>query len=153
MAHIDPRPAEGAGLFTRFVYWLAKRRFGRVPVPLAIMAYSNKVLQAVGGYEMAAEKTRAIAPRLKALAELKTASIVGCRFCIDIGSSLASKHGISADELREIPCFEDSPRFTALEKQVLRYFRARFNHAFGAKEEGYSEHMVCMLPAATERSA
>lgn len=192
MAHIDPKPAHGAGLFVRFVYWLAKRRFGRVPVPLGIMAYSTKVLQAVGGYEMAAEKTRAIAPRLKALAELKTATIVGCRFCIDIGSSLAASHGITPDELRDIPSFQDSPRFTALEKQVMEYavlmteapmvvprrtfdvllgalgtpamveltaaiawenFRARFNHAFGAKEEGYSEHMVCMLPAAQERSA
>src|SRR5688500_10952643 len=136
---------------------------------------------------MAAGKTRAIAPRLKALAELKTATIVGCRFCIDMGSSLAAAHGITPDELRDIPSFADSPRFSALEKQVLQYavlmteapmvvprrtfdmllgalgtpamveltaaiawenFRARFNHAFGAKEEGYSEHMVCMLPPA-----
>lgn len=185
MAHIDPKPAAGAGLLVRLVYWIARRRFGRVPTPLGIMAHSGRVLSAAGAFEMAAEGTRAIAPRLKALAELKTATIVGCRFCIDIGSSLAAQHGITPDELRELPSYDRSPRFTRLERLVLDYavamteapmvvpkplftellaalgtpamveltaavawenFRARFNHAFGAEEEGYSTQMACLLP-------
>ena len=185
MAHIASRPARGSGLFVRLVYWVARRRFGRVPAPLGIMAHSRRVLAAVGGFEVAAGNTRAIAPRLKALAELETARLVGCRFCIDLGSALANEHGISADELLDLPSAASSPRFTALEKRVLdlaaamstapmvvprplfdaliaelgtpamveltaaiawENFRARFNHTFGAEEEGYSAQRVCLLP-------
>lgn len=185
MAHIDPKPVRGAGLLVRLVYWIARRRFGRVPTPLGIMAHSRRILTATGAFEMASGGTRAITPRLKVLAELKTATIIGCRFCIDIGSSIAAAHGITQDELRALPIHRDSPRFTALEKQVLDYavamtdapmvvekplfdalvaalgvpgmvelsaaiawenFRARFNHAFGAEEEGYSQQMACLLP-------
>ncbi len=186
MTHIDPRSARGAGLFIRLAYWVARRRLGRVPTPLGIMAHSRRVLMAAGAFELAAERARAIDPRLKALAELKTATIIGCRFCIDIGSSLAAKHGISEDELRDLPRHRDSARFSVLDKQVIDFavgmtdapmvvpkplfdalraalgvpalveltaaiawenFRARFNHAMGAQEEGYSTKMACLLPA------
>ena len=188
MAHIDPRPARGAGLFVRLAYWLAKRRVGRVPGSVGIMAHNRRVLAAVGAYEMTAERTTAISPRLKVLAELKAATIVGCRFCIDLGSSLAAAHGVSREDLAELPIHDRSPRFSPLEKRVIDYavlmteapmvvpkpvfdallaelgvtalveltaaiawenFRARFNHAFGLQEEGYSQQMSCLLPAAS----
>jgi AhpD family alkylhydroperoxidase len=185
MAHLEPRPARGAGLFIRFVYWMARRRFGRVPIPLGITAHHRAILMAVLGFELAFERATSIDIRLKELALLKTASLVGCRFCIDIGSALAHGHGVSEAKLLGLPFHETSTEFTPLERRVLDYtvqmtstpatperelvraleaelgvaalveltgaiawenYRARFNHAVGAKEEGYSEGMVCVLP-------
>lgn len=189
MAHIEPRPARGAGLFIRFAYWIARRRFGRVPAPLGIMAHHRSVLMAAAGFELAYERAHLIDVRLKELASCKVASLVGCRFCIDIGSALAHGHGVSEAKLLALPFYETSREFTPLERNVLDFavqmsstpanpdrellrtleaelgvpavveltaaiawenFRARFNHAVGAKEEGYSEGMVCVLPPVVE---
>lgn len=187
MAHIEPRPARSAGLFVKLVYWLARRRFGRVPAPVGIMAHHGAVLAAVAGYELSLERARALDVRLKELAMVKTALLVGCRFCIDIGASLAQNHGVSPAALMDLPFYTTSPLYTPLERRVLDYtvamtstpmlmpkelvealraelgvpalveltaaiawenHRARFNHAFGAGEEGYSAQTVCLLPTA-----
>jgi AhpD family alkylhydroperoxidase len=187
MAYLEPRPARG--LFVRFLYWFARRRFGRVPAPLTIMAHHPAVLAATGGFELAYERATAVDVRLKELAMCKVASLIGCRFCIDIGAALAHGHGVSEAKLLALPFYESSDEFTPLERRVLDFavqmsatpatpepelvreleaelgvravveltagiawenFRARFNHAVGAKEEGYSEGMVCVLPPITE---
>jgi AhpD family alkylhydroperoxidase len=187
MTHIEPRPARSAGLFVKLVYWFARRRFGRVPTPVGIMAHNRAVLSAVAGYELALERARALDVRLKELAMVKTALLVGCRFCIDIGASLARNHGVSPAALMDLPFHTTSPLYTPLERRVLDYtvamtstpmqmpkelvealradlgvpalveltaaiawenHRARFNHAFGAREEGYSDQTVCLLPRA-----
>src|SRR5690606_24733154 len=84
MAYIEPLPARTAGLFVRLVYWLVRRRLGRVPTPIGIMAHNRAVLSAVAGFELAFERGNALDIRLKELAQVKTATLVGCRFCIDI---------------------------------------------------------------------
>jgi AhpD family alkylhydroperoxidase len=189
MAHLEPRPARGAGLFVRLVYWIARRRFGRVPTPVGIVAHHPTILTALLGFELAFERARLVDVRLKELAVLKTASLVGCRFCIDIGSAIAHGHGVSEAKLLALPFYETSTEFTPLERRVLDFtvqmtstpgtpdpelvraleaelgvaalveltaaiawgnYRARFNHAVGAKEEGYSEGMVCVLPPIVE---
>jgi AhpD family alkylhydroperoxidase len=187
MAHIAPRPARGAGLFVRFIYFLVRRRIGRVPAPVGIMAYHRAILAAVGGFELGLERAHDVDVRLKELALVKCASLIGCRFCIDIGSALAHGHGVSKVKLLALPSYETSPAFSPLERKVLDYtvqmtatpsrtdpalfvvlerelgvpalveltaaiawenFRARFNHAVGAKEEGFSDGTVCVLPTA-----
>jgi len=164
---------------------MARRRFGRVPTPFGIMAHQPRILAAVAGYELASQTAHAIPERLEDLANIKAATLVGCRFCIDIGASIARTHGLTEDDLRELLHHETSTRFSELEKRVLDYtvamtqcpmevprplfdalerelgvegmveltaviawenFRARFNHAFGAKEEGFSTGSVCLLP-------
>ena len=192
MTYVEPRPARGAGPFVRFVYWMARRRVGRVPAPVGIMAHQRAVLAAAMGFELGFERARDVDVKLKELAVLNAASLVGCRFCIDIGAAMAHGHGVSEAKLRALPFHESSDAFTPLERSVLDYtvqmtatpsrpdpalvralerdlgvagvveitaaiawenFRARFNHAVGAKEEGYSEGMVCLLPPAGEPTA
>ncbi|MGH7435786.1 MAG: carboxymuconolactone decarboxylase family protein [Polyangiaceae bacterium] len=110
----------GSGLFVRLSYWMARKRLGRVPAPVGVMAHNRWVLAAVAGYELAQEKAHALDSRLKGLANLKVATEVGCRFCIDIGSAVA-RRSLSEDELRDLPEYRDSPRFSSLEKRVLDY--------------------------------
>jgi AhpD family alkylhydroperoxidase len=186
MAHIEPRPASGSGLFVRLVYFIARLRLGRVPVPIGIMAYQRVLLLAVALFETLFERGKALTPRLKALATLKAATVVGCRFCIDIGSALGRSKGVLREEdLKALLFHHEGGHFDPLELDVLDYavlmtetpmvmpralfdrlqralgveglvelsstiawenFRARFNHAFDAKEEGYSEGTLCLLP-------
>jgi len=115
------RPGLFARLFIRYAYWFSRRRFGRVPGSVERLAYDPSSLAAVAGFELAFERGHALSARLKELASVKVATLIGCRFCIDIGSSIAKKHGVSEEELLDLPGYRDSPRLSDLDKCVLDY--------------------------------
>jgi AhpD family alkylhydroperoxidase len=78
----------------------------------------------MGGYaalEMAFMRSGRVPERLKLLAELKAAALCGCEWCMDYGSSLSAEAGVSEQQLRELPGFEESPAFNEEEKLVLEY--------------------------------
>jgi hypothetical protein len=81
MARIDGVSDAEAGLLTRAVYRGAKARAsGRVPDPLRIMAKSPSVMWAAGFYELASARGASVPDRLKVLAGIKAASMIGCVF-------------------------------------------------------------------------
>lgn len=80
MPRITPLPDSELGLFARFAGWWAKRKLGKVPGPLRVMAHSSAALQAAGGFEFAFERFEKVEPRLMCLAVLRTATLVGCPF-------------------------------------------------------------------------
>ena len=47
--------------------------------------------------------------------------LCGCEWCLDFGSAISAEAGIGEEELRELPVYRASDRFTALEKLVLDY--------------------------------
>ena len=47
--------------------------------------------------------------------------LCGCEWCLDVGSSISGGAGVSEEELRELPTYETSDRFSELEKLVLDY--------------------------------
>ena len=77
---------EKAGVFTRFVYWLARRKVkavageGRVPGPLTVMAHHTPIMLAYGGFESGLERAQRVPARLKSLAMIRAATLVGCPF-------------------------------------------------------------------------
>lgn len=77
------------------------------------------LLVAVGCYETALLLTNRLDPRLKELAELKAASLVGCEFCLDIGSALAHSSGLTEPQLTDLPRYATSDAYSELEKLVL----------------------------------
>jgi hypothetical protein len=81
MARVDGVSDAEASLLTRAVYRGAKARVsGRVPDPLRIMAKSPSVMWAAGLYELASARGSAVPERLKGLAGIKAASMIGCVF-------------------------------------------------------------------------
>jgi hypothetical protein len=72
----NPRP----GLLTRFVYWIARRKFGRVPEPLQITAHNPWIFAAAGAYEACLPKAHTVDARGKELASILTAMRIGCPF-------------------------------------------------------------------------
>lgn len=80
MARIRGIEASEAGLFTRFLYWMTKRRLGRVILPFRITAHQPRLLRAIGEMEMGQRALKTVEPKLKALTGIKTALLIGCPF-------------------------------------------------------------------------
>ena len=68
------------GLFTRIVYSMAKRKVGRVVMPVKIVAQHPKLLWGYGQMEQSQLGSRLVDAALKNLAEVRVASLVGCPF-------------------------------------------------------------------------
>ncbi len=80
MARITGVEPPEAGLFTRFVYWMTKRKIGRVILPLKITAHQPKLMNGMGAMEMAMGGVHSVGEGLKALASIQTAVMIGCPF-------------------------------------------------------------------------
>ncbi len=117
------------GLERKQVGWLMKlgysvmtRRYGKVITPAKVWARlpaaSIGMAFAMWGIE---EVSKGLDPKIKRLANLRTAQMVGCPFCIDIISSIGRKEGISDEQMRELGDFERSPLFTPAERAALGY--------------------------------
>jgi AhpD family alkylhydroperoxidase len=124
LARINKVPEREAGPFGRFAYGLSRRRFGEVAEPLTVMAHHPRLLLGYGMFELAFERSNLVDRHLKSLVVLKAATMVGCEFCIDIGSALSRAEGVTQEQLRDLPNFERSEAFSLLEKLVLRYVAA-----------------------------
>ena len=68
------------GWFARIVYAVTRHKLGRVPESVKVLHRNPAILTAVGAYESALERASTVPHRLKSLAELRVALMVGCPF-------------------------------------------------------------------------
>ena len=80
MARIPGVSDAEASFLTRRVFQGAKNIAGQVPDPLRIMAHSKPVMWADALFEIALQRANAVPVRLKNLASIKVATLVGCVF-------------------------------------------------------------------------
>ena len=80
MARIQGVETEQAGLFVRFIFWMTRRKIGRVVLPIRIAAHHPRLLRAVGEMESGQMAARTVDGSLKALASVKVALLIGCPF-------------------------------------------------------------------------
>jgi len=59
--------------------------------------------------------------RLKNLVELKGAQMIGCEYCVDLGSQICRNRGLSDEELLALPRYRQSDLFSEREKLALDY--------------------------------
>ena len=69
-----------AGLRTRFIYWLVKRRLGRISPAVRIRARDPKLLEIAGRMDIHTAGSFTVPANLKELAQIKVAALVGCPF-------------------------------------------------------------------------
>jgi len=55
-----------------------------------------------GAFALALERSRVVESKLKALAKIKTAMLVGCAACFDVHSPLRREVGITEEQLRDL---------------------------------------------------
>jgi len=80
MARIRGVETGEANPLTRFLYWMTKRKLGRVIEASKIAAHQPRLLLASGQMEMGQQAVRSVDLKLKALAEIKAAVMIGCPF-------------------------------------------------------------------------
>jgi len=112
------------GLLARGARWYGRRRFGQPPATVDAYLHQPRLLMGYGSFENAVERSHRVDERLKALAELKAAAVVGCEWCMDFGSWLARRSGVPEEQLRELPRYRESDAFSPFEKLVLDYATA-----------------------------
>ncbi len=118
---IEPVPDKTRNPMTRTAYAIARRRFGDVPDPMRIYAHNQTVMTAWSMHELATERATTMPERLKHLASMRAAMVAGCEWCLDFGSFLSKGHGVSEDEMRELPHYRQSDTFDETEKLVMDY--------------------------------
>jgi AhpD family alkylhydroperoxidase len=109
------------GPIRKIAYRMSRKRLGRVPEPFAVAARHTPILAGMGAFETALERSKKVSHRHKALGELRAAMVVGCEFCVDIGSMLARESGLSDDELKDLIDWRASERLDETDKLVLEY--------------------------------
>lgn len=108
----------------RLVTWASTKMFGAEMDPGRAMGHNTRVLLSSGMFEGAIDRWNALDRRLKDLAVMAAAHVIGCRWCSDFGYWAATTHGIDEETLQEVPTWRDSDRFSPLERQVLAYAEA-----------------------------
>jgi hypothetical protein len=84
MARISGAPLHRGGLFGRLflwiIYFLTKKRLGRVVMPVQVTAHHPRILWGYGQMEQSLSSSKLVDEKLKGLAELRVATLVGCPF-------------------------------------------------------------------------
>jgi alkylhydroperoxidase family enzyme len=131
MARIRGVSTDEAGAKVKLVYWFmrkgTKKLTGREAArgsgiePVEIWAYQPRMLSGMGKFQQAVRKGDTVDERIKYLVELKGAQMIGCEFCVDLGSQICRNSGFSDDELLALPRYRHSDLFTEREKLALDY--------------------------------
>ncbi len=80
MARIQGVEPERAGWFVKFVYWMTRRKIGRVVLPIKIAAHHPRLLRALAEMERGQMAATSVDGGLKSLASVKVAMLIGCPF-------------------------------------------------------------------------
>jgi len=131
MARIQGVPQDQAGPIVRLVYRLmrrgTKKLTGREAArgsgiePVEIWAHQPKMMSGMGKFQGAVRKGDTVDDRLKYLVELKGAQMIGCEFCVDLGSQICRNSGFSDEELLALPRYRQSDLFSDREKAALDF--------------------------------
>ena len=78
MSRIPGVPEKSAPWSIRLAYRMARRRVGKVPEPVMVTAHNPWIFRALAGFELCLERARRVDPKVKALAEIKVAALIGC---------------------------------------------------------------------------
>jgi AhpD family alkylhydroperoxidase len=131
MARIQGVSKRNAGPMVRLIYRLGPRmmrkltgrdpRIGSGLEPMEIWAHQPKMMMGMGRFNQAVRKGKSVDERLRNLIELKGAQMIGCEFCVDLGSQICRNSGLSDGELLALPRYRQSDLFSEREKLALDY--------------------------------
>ncbi|BBZ73759.1 hypothetical protein MPRS_48520 [Mycobacterium paraseoulense] len=119
---IEPLSPKRAGLLTRAMYRIAKRRYGQVPEPFTVAAHHRKLMVAGAVHETMIDRASTQLPvSVRELAVLWTARSIGCSWCVDFGSMLQRLDGLDIQRLKDIDNYATSTAFTDDERAAISY--------------------------------
>lgn len=108
--------------FVRFAFRTSRKHGGgEVLDPLRVYAHNPTIMAGYGVLEMATERSQRIPARLRLLVELRAAMLGGCEWCLDYASSISAASQIGEEDLRALPDYASSDRFSETERLALDY--------------------------------
>ena len=121
-----------AGLGAKIAFFFTRRKLAQMAgletagmlEPLRMYAHIPRLLSAYGKLEQVESKLDILSPRHRALAELKAATTVRCEYCIDLGSQIARRWGITDEELLAMANYRNAVCFSDVDKLILEYATA-----------------------------
>lgn len=131
MARIEGVSKDQAGPIVKLVYRFMSRGMKKLTgrdaargsgiQPLEIWARQPKMMSAMGKFQGAVRKRDLVDERTKNLMELKGAQMIGCEYCVDLGSQICRNSGFSDEQLLALPRYRSSNLFTDREKLALDF--------------------------------
>ncbi len=122
MPRIPAVMPQDASPLVKIGYRFARKQYGEVPEPFAILANHRKLFIAAARHEMAVQKATKVMPKeLIELAVYRTAWTIGCSWCVDFGAMLMRLEDLDIDRLKEIGSYDTSDKFTADDRLVIEY--------------------------------
>jgi AhpD family alkylhydroperoxidase len=115
---------EPTTLFDKAIAWYCRRHYGEVLDNALALMHNRKVLKGLFGFEKKVATWDGLDPDLKTLAQLASASMIGCSWCMDFGYFMAHTEGLDEAKVREVPRWRESDVFTPTERRVLEYTEA-----------------------------
>jgi alkylhydroperoxidase family enzyme len=123
------------GLYGKVLSGYARRTYGQVPDGVHVYWHHRKVLKAVLGFEQKVAKWDRLDEDLKSYAQLASAGVIGCSWCLDFGHFKAHNDGLDLAKVREVPRWRESDAFTDTERAVLEYAEAMSTTPLGVTDE------------------
>lgn len=115
-------PVERPGVLMRVVYRIARRRFGKVLMPLRVIYSRSPALLAIGLLiEWIRDHATVLEPGLRSLVTVYVASRRSCDFCADLGVALALKKGIGPARFDQLHAWRSSTVFSPRERAALTW--------------------------------
>jgi alkylhydroperoxidase family enzyme len=122
MTRIPAVSPEEAGPLIKLSYQYARRRFGEVPEPFAVVANHPKLFVAEVIAESATAKASTVLPaNVRNLAIYRAAWTIGCSWCVDFGTMMARLDGLDLDQLKSIGDYATSPHYNEDERAAIAY--------------------------------
>jgi AhpD family alkylhydroperoxidase len=113
------------GLYGAFMKMYARKMLGDEFPDNGYVYFHNKpVLKAVLSFEGKVDRWSALDENLKSYAQLASAGVIGCPWCLDFGYFKAHNDGLDLAKVREVPRWRESDVFTPIERDVLEYAEA-----------------------------
>ena len=117
--------AEITGLYGAMMKLYARQKLGgEFPDGGYVYFHHRPVLKAVMSFEGKVDKWDRLDANLKSYAQIVSAGVIGCSWCMDFGYFKAHNDGLDLDKVREVPRWREADVFTPLERDVLEYAEA-----------------------------
>lgn len=125
MMRIIPQPDNSYSLFSRFMFWLQRRKSGTVFDATRLWGRSSWLYLTFSlFYGAISRKSSPIEPALISLLNTRVAQINLCPFCIDLNASFLEKQGVSLEKISALSEFASHALFSPGERAALSYAEA-----------------------------
>lgn len=144
---IPKAPVDGVyGFFARH---FSRRIFGdTLPDNLAVYFHHKPILRTVMAFSTKSLRWRALDTTLTSYAQLASAGVIGCSWCLDFGYFMAHNEHLDLAKVREVPRWRESDVFTPLERRVMEYAEAMSTTPLTVTDEMVADLVDELGPAA-----